>query len=36
VQLFVDQRRAALRCIAGICRVYPAYEGARLEVVSRF
>jgi hypothetical protein len=36
VRLFVGQRRAALRCIAGICRLYPAYEGARLEMVSRF
>lgn len=36
VRFFVGQRRAALRCVGGVCRVFPAFEGARLEVVSRF
>ena|GEM_PF-336691 len=36
VRLFVGQRRAALRCVGGVCRVFPAFEGARLELVSRF
>ena len=36
VRLFVGQRRAALRCVGGVCRSYPAFEGARLELVSRF
>jgi hypothetical protein len=36
VRLFVGQRRAAVRCVAGICRKYPAFEGAKLELVSRF
>ena len=36
VQLFVGQRRAALRCVAGVCRIFPAIEGAKLELVSRF
>ncbi|MBM4356494.1 MAG: hypothetical protein FJ096_00130 [Deltaproteobacteria bacterium] len=36
VRLFVGQRRAALRCVGGVCRVFPAFEGARIEVVSRF
>lgn len=36
VRLFVGQRRAALRCVGGVCRVFPAFEGARLEIVSRF
>ncbi|MCA9621236.1 MAG: hypothetical protein KC731_19575 [Myxococcales bacterium] len=34
--LFVGQRRAALRCVGGVCRVFPAFEGARLELISRF
>ncbi|MBI4950749.1 MAG: hypothetical protein HY908_01840 [Myxococcales bacterium] len=36
VRMFVGQRRAAIRCVAGTCRLYPAYEGAKLEIVSRF
>ncbi len=36
VRLFVGQRRAALRCVGGVCRVFPAFEGARLELVSEF
>ena len=36
VRLFVGQRRAALRCVGGVCRVFPAFEGGRIEVVSRF
>ncbi len=36
VRLFVGQRRAALRCVGGVCRVFPAFEGARIEAVSRF
>jgi hypothetical protein len=36
VRVFAGQRRSALRCVGGVCRVYPAFEGARLELVSRF
>lgn len=36
VRLFVGQRRSALRCVGGTCRVYPAFEGAKVELVSRF
>jgi hypothetical protein len=36
VRLFVGQRRAALRCVGGTCRVFPAFEGAKVELVSRF
>jgi hypothetical protein len=36
VRAFVGQRRAALRCVGGVCRVFPAFEGAKLELVSRF
>jgi hypothetical protein len=36
VSLFVGQRRGALRCVGGICRVYPPFEGARLDLTLRF
>jgi hypothetical protein len=35
-RLFVGQRRSALRCVGGVCRVFPAFEGMKLEIVSRF
>ena len=31
VRLFVGQNRPALRCISGVCRQFPSFEGARLE-----
>jgi len=36
VTAYVGQRRSALRCIGGVCRLYPAFEGARFEMVSVF
>lgn len=36
INLFVGQRRGALRCISGVCRQFPPFEGAKLELVSRF
>jgi hypothetical protein len=36
VSLFVGQRRGAIRCVSGVCRQFPPFEGARLEIVSRF
>ena len=36
VSVFVGQRRGAIRCVSGVCRLFPPFEGARLEVVSRF
>lgn len=36
VSLFVGQRRGALRCVGGVCRVFPPFEGARLDVTARF
>lgn len=35
-QLFVGQRRGGLRCVSGVCRKFPPFEGARLELVSKF
>jgi hypothetical protein len=36
ISLFVGQRRGAIRCVSGVCRQFPPYEGAKLEIVSRF
>ncbi|MEJ7734827.1 MAG: hypothetical protein WKG00_37265 [Polyangiaceae bacterium] len=36
VTLFVGQRRGAVRCVSGVCRLFPPFEGVKLEVVSRF
>jgi hypothetical protein len=36
VNLFVGQRRGAVRCVSGVCRQFPPFEGARLEITSRF
>ena len=36
VALFVGQRRGSLRCVGGVCRVFPPFEGARLDAVARF
>ncbi len=34
--LFVGQRRGSLRCVSGVCRIFPPFEGARLDVTARF
>ena len=36
LSLFVGQRRGALRCVGGICRIFPPFEGASLDAVVRF
>lgn len=36
LRLFVGQQRGALRCISGVCREFPAFEGAKAEAVVRF
>ena len=36
VGLFVGQRRGSLRCVGGVCRIYPPFEGARLDATVRF
>ena len=36
VRLFVGEQRGAFRCASGICRFFPAFEGARLELTLRF
>jgi Family of unknown function (DUF6029) len=36
IGLFVGQRRGALRCVGGVCRVVPGLEGMRLDASVRF
>ncbi|HEY3496685.1 MAG TPA: hypothetical protein VGK73_18425 [Polyangiaceae bacterium] len=36
VALFVGQRRGSLRCVGGVCRNVPGFEGARLDASIRF
>jgi hypothetical protein len=35
LSLFVGQRRGGLRCVSGVCRVFPPFEGARFDVTWR-
>jgi hypothetical protein len=36
IRVFVGESRAAFRCASGICRFFPAFEGARAELTLRF
>lgn len=36
VRVFVGQQRGGLRCVSGVCRIVPPYEGARVELTLRF
>lgn len=36
VRLYAGQNRGGLRCISGICRVFPSFDGARVELTLRF
>lgn len=36
IRIFVGQQRGGLRCVSGVCRVFPAFEGARAELTLRF
>jgi len=36
LSLFAGQRRGALRCVGGVCRVFPPFEGAALDLTLRF
>lgn len=36
LRVFVGQQRGALRCINGVCKVFPDFTGARVELVLRF
>ena len=36
IRVYVGQNRGGLRCVSGICRVFPAFSGARVELTLRF
>lgn len=36
LRLYGGQNRGGLRCVSGICRVFPAFSGARAELTIRF
>jgi hypothetical protein len=36
INVFVGQRRGAIRCVSGVCRLFPPFEGAKFELTSRF
>ncbi len=36
VRVFVGQQRGGLRCVSGVCKVFPPFEGARAELTLRF
>ncbi len=36
VRVYAGQNRGGLRCVSGICRVFPAFSGARVELTLRF
>jgi hypothetical protein len=36
IRVFVGQQRGGLKCVSGICKVFPSYEGARAELTLRF
>ena len=36
VVVFVGEQRGGLRCVGGICKVFPPFEGVRVELTLRF
>jgi hypothetical protein len=36
IRFFAGGQRGGLKCISGVCRVFPAFRGARLDAVVRF
>jgi hypothetical protein len=36
IRVFAGQQRGGLKCVSGICKVFPAFEGARVELTLRF
>jgi hypothetical protein len=36
ISLFAGQRRGGLRCVSGVCRVFPPFEGVRIDATFRF
>ncbi|MGH7283840.1 MAG: DUF6029 family protein [Polyangiaceae bacterium] len=36
IRVLVGQQRGGLKCVSGVCRIFPAFEGARAELTLRF
>lgn len=36
LKLIAGQQRGALKCVSGVCREFPAFEGVRLEWIQRY
>lgn len=36
ITIFAGQRRGGLRCISGVCRIFPPFEGVRADATIRF
>ena len=36
LRILAGQQRGGLRCVSGVCRIFPAYEGVRAELTVRF
>jgi hypothetical protein len=36
LRVYAGQNRGGLRCISGICRIFPSFDGARAELTLRF
>jgi hypothetical protein len=36
ISIFAGQRRGGLRCVSGVCRVFPPFEGIRIDATFRF
>jgi hypothetical protein len=36
LRLFAGQQRGGLKCISGVCRIFPPFEGLRMELTVRF
>ncbi len=36
IRVYAGQNRGGLRCVSGICRVFPAFSGARVELTLRW
>lgn len=36
IRVYAGQNRGGLRCVSGICRMFPAFSGARVELTLRF
>jgi Family of unknown function (DUF6029) len=36
IKIFLGQQQGGLRCVNGVCRVFPAFEGARAELTLRY